>query len=229
MSLCLGCVLYMKYLLKYFLPTINSGETGTIVLFVYISALMIIMTPIIWITSKAANGNAFVKKDDFNRNVIKASSDWGGGELLPQRARWMWALSAVGGCVGCKIYKVHFIEFLFHECAELDNVSGSFEAPVTPRRSDTAAETMTTQSRNQKTSSPSVLSCWMCERLKLCFSFPWAGDFMKKCLKRIQGELDSLLVLCGDSIRYVFSFCQRFIWFVKQSDGNRADAADCEL
>lgn len=75
MSLCLGCVLYMKYLLKYFLPTINSGETGTIVLFVYISALMIIMTPIIWITSKAANGNAFIKKDDFNRNVIKASSD----------------------------------------------------------------------------------------------------------------------------------------------------------
>lgn len=52
---------------------------------------------------------------------------------------------------------------------------------------------------------------------------------MKKCLKRIQGELDSLLVLCGDSIRYVFSFCQRFIWFVKQSESNRADAADCEL
>lgn len=61
--------------------------------------------------------------------------------------------------MGCKIYKVHFIEFLFHECAELDNVSGSFEAPVTPQRSDTAAGTMTTQSRNQKMSSPSVLSC----------------------------------------------------------------------
>lgn len=29
---------------------------------------------------------------------------------------------------------------------------------------------------------------------------------MKKCLNRIQGELDSLLVLCGDSIRYVFLF-----------------------
>ena len=65
----------MKYLFKYFLPTIKSGETGAIVLFVYIPALMIMMTPVIWITSKAANGNAFIKKDDFNRIVIKASSD----------------------------------------------------------------------------------------------------------------------------------------------------------
>lgn len=44
-------------------------------MFVYVSALMIIMTPIIRITRKAAHGNAFIKKDDFNRNVIKASSD----------------------------------------------------------------------------------------------------------------------------------------------------------